>query len=81
MTRSIIPDLATHEVWFLTGSQTLYGDEVLAQVATQSRYVADLLDRVDRRAVQGRVEAGADIARGDPRRDARRERVARTSSD
>ncbi|PKQ27051.1 MAG: L-arabinose isomerase [Actinobacteria bacterium HGW-Actinobacteria-4] len=38
--RSIVPDLATYEVWLLTGSQTLYGEEVLAQVATQSQYVA-----------------------------------------
>jgi L-arabinose isomerase len=38
--RSIVPDLASYEVWLLTGSQTLYGDEVLAQVATQSQYVA-----------------------------------------
>jgi len=47
MGRSIIPDLATHEVWFLTGSQTLYGDEVLAQVAEQSQQVVALLDRSD----------------------------------
>jgi len=40
---SIIPNLADYEVWFLTGSQTLYGDEVLAQVAAQSKDVVDLL--------------------------------------
>ena len=44
MTRSIVPDLATYEVWFLTGSQTLYGDEILAQVAQQSQHVVGLLD-------------------------------------
>jgi L-arabinose isomerase len=44
MARSIVPDLADFEVWFLTGSQTLYGDEVLAQVADQSRRVAAMLD-------------------------------------
>ena len=43
MSRSIVPDLAQHEVWFLTGSQTLYGDQVLAQVADQSRGVVDHL--------------------------------------
>jgi L-arabinose isomerase len=32
------------EVWFLTGSQGLYGDETLAQVADQSRRIAELLD-------------------------------------
>ena len=31
MSRSIVPNLAEHEIWFLTGSQTMYGDEVLAQ--------------------------------------------------
>jgi len=40
---SIVPNLAEYEVWFLTGSQSLYGDEVLAQVAEQSHEVVDLL--------------------------------------
>ncbi|MBR7742042.1 L-arabinose isomerase [Phycicoccus sp. BSK3Z-2] len=31
-------------VWFLTGSQELYGEETLAQVADQSRAVAEQLD-------------------------------------
>lgn len=31
------------QVWFLTGSQALYGDEILAQVAEQSRGISDLL--------------------------------------
>ncbi|WNM24791.1 L-arabinose isomerase [Demequina capsici] len=39
----IVPNLAEYEVWFLTGSQTLYGPEVLAQVAEQSQGVVDLL--------------------------------------
>lgn len=39
----IVPNLAEYEVWFLTGSQTLYGPEVLAQVAEQSQGVADIL--------------------------------------
>ncbi|NYE21458.1 L-arabinose isomerase [Microbacterium immunditiarum] len=30
-----------YEVWFVTGSQTLYGEETLRQVADQSRQVAD----------------------------------------
>ncbi len=37
---SIVPNLAEYEVWFLTGSQTLYGEEVLKQVAEQSQGVA-----------------------------------------
>jgi L-arabinose isomerase len=32
-----------YEVWFLTGTQNLYGDDVLEQVAEQSRIVSDLL--------------------------------------
>jgi len=32
-----------YEVWFLTGSQHLYGPETLAQVAAQSRAIADEL--------------------------------------
>ena len=32
------------EIWFLTGSQTLYGEETLRQVADQSRHVADRLE-------------------------------------
>ncbi|NUS52222.1 MAG: L-arabinose isomerase, partial [Nocardioidaceae bacterium] len=35
---------ADREVWFLTGSQGLYGDEVLGQVAEQSRVVCAALD-------------------------------------
>ena len=32
------------EVWFLTGSQSLYGPDTLDQVAQQSREIADRLD-------------------------------------
>ena len=35
--------LDAYEVWFLTGSQHLYGPETLAQVAEQSRTIADQL--------------------------------------
>ncbi len=44
---SIVPNLAEYEVWFLTGSQTLYGDEVLAQVADQSQGVVAHLQGAD----------------------------------
>jgi L-arabinose isomerase len=40
---SIVPDLAQRRVWFLTGSQHLYGEETLRQVAAQSQQVAGLL--------------------------------------
>ena len=37
MTRSIVPDLKKSVVWFLTGSQGLYGEETLRQVASEIR--------------------------------------------
>ena len=43
MSRNIVPDLKGFEVWFLTGSQDLYGPETLDQVAAQSRAIADQL--------------------------------------
>jgi L-arabinose isomerase len=39
------------EIWFLTGSQGLYGDETLRQVADQSRQIAAELDKSDELAV------------------------------
>ncbi|WP_035839772.1 L-arabinose isomerase [Kitasatospora azatica] len=36
--------LAGREVWFLTGSQGLYGEETLRQVAAQSQQIAGTLD-------------------------------------
>jgi len=36
-------DEPTYEVWFLTGSQSLYGDDTLQQVAEQSRRIAETL--------------------------------------
>jgi L-arabinose isomerase len=44
VSRSIIPDLADFEVWFLTGSQGLYGEDTLRQVAEQSQAIARMLD-------------------------------------
>ena len=44
MSRSIIPDLASYEVWFVTGSQNLYGEQTLRQVAEQSRQISDALE-------------------------------------
>ena len=44
MGRSIVPDLSGYQVWFLTGSQNLYGEQTLRQVAEQSRQIAGTLD-------------------------------------
>jgi L-arabinose isomerase len=38
------PALETMEVWFLTGSQGLYGEDVIKQVEAQSRDIAEELD-------------------------------------
>ena len=35
--------MTDRQIWFLTGSQGLYGDDVLAQVAAQSQTVSDAL--------------------------------------
>ncbi len=42
--RSIIPDLSTLKVWFLIGSQELYGEDVLRRVDEQSREIVGLLN-------------------------------------
>jgi L-arabinose isomerase len=45
MTRTpLSTTLDAYEIWFVTGSQTLYGDETLRQVAEQSQAVAAGLD-------------------------------------
>ncbi|PVD53094.1 L-arabinose isomerase [Terrimonas sp.] len=38
-------DFSTHEVWFITGSQHLYGEETLQQVATHAQTIAAYLDK------------------------------------
>lgn len=38
-------DLRSLEVWFITGSQFLYGEETLKQVAEHSRQIAQALDK------------------------------------
>jgi L-arabinose isomerase len=45
-------DLKGFEVWFLTGSQDLYGEETLKQVATHSREIAAHLDESGRLPVR-----------------------------
>ncbi len=52
MSTSIVPDLRTRQVWFLTGSQGLYGEETLRQVESQSRRVAEQLGAADDVPVQ-----------------------------
>jgi len=51
------------EIWFVTGSQTLYGDETLRQVAEQSQAVAAGLDGLPVRVVWKPVLKDADSIR------------------
>ena len=39
-------DLKKYEVWFVTGSQHLYGDETLKQVAEHSKYIVKEFNRL-----------------------------------
>jgi L-arabinose isomerase len=45
---ALIPSLRQFEVWFVTGSQHLYGPETLAQVAENSQKIAAALDASSR---------------------------------
>ncbi len=65
---------AAPEIWFLTGSQGLYGEETLRQVADQSRGISDLLAAAPGARRPHRVEAGAHRRVGHRGRDARRQR-------
>jgi L-arabinose isomerase len=47
----MIPDNETLEVWFLTGSQPLYGQEVLDQVAAHSQEIVAALNASNRLSV------------------------------
>src|SRR5215471_16525758 len=42
--RALMIDLKQFEVWFVTGSQHLYGPDTLAQVAKHSETIARALD-------------------------------------
>src|SRR6187551_71834 len=41
-------DLKELEVWFITGSQHLYGEETLKKVAEHAQEVADALDQAEK---------------------------------
>jgi len=47
-----LPDLKSFEVWFVTGSQHLYGPETLQQVAEHSQKIADALSAAKNIPVQ-----------------------------
>jgi L-arabinose isomerase len=59
-------DAGVREIWFVTGSQGLYGEETLRQVAVQSRVISDALDAVQDiplRVVWKPVVTGSDAIR------------------
>ena len=62
------------EIWFLTGSQPLYGEETLRQVAEQSQQVVERLAGLRGGARHDRVEARAHRQRDHPRPGARGQR-------
>ena len=45
---SKIPELSQYQVWFVTGSQHLYGPETLDQVAAHSSEMAQAMDADNR---------------------------------
>jgi hypothetical protein len=49
----MMTDLNNFEVWFVTGSQHLYGEETLKQVAEHSKEIADVYD--DSKSIPVRV--------------------------
>ena len=54
--------MSTHDdrqIWFLTGSQALYGDDTLRQVADQSAAIVQQLNADGGHPVDRRVPAGA----------------------
>ncbi len=62
-TTSLATTLDSYEVWFVTGSQTLYGEQTLRQVADQSQQVAAGLDGTPVRVVWKPVLTDADSIR------------------
>ena len=62
-TTALTTSLDVYEVWFVTGSQTLYGEETLRQVAEQSQGVAAGLDGLPVRVVWKPVLKDADSIR------------------
>ena len=60
MSSQLNNSLSEYEVWFLTGSQNLYGEETLRQVAEQSAEVAKTLQESSETSrpccLQGRAE-------------------------
>ncbi len=59
--------LKQFEVWFITGSQHLYGPDVLRQVDADSQQIAAFLDAVRVNSLHGGVQARGQDSPGDLR--------------
>ena len=57
--------LVTSQVWLVTGSQSLYGQDILDQVADQSRQIAEQLDGSSRDSRRGALASGRHRRRPD----------------
>ena len=57
-------DFKHTEVWFVTGSQHLYGDAALKEVAEHSQKMARGLSESGKLPVQRDLQAGGDHSRG-----------------
>ena len=53
----MIKDLKKFEVWFVTGSQHLYGNETLKQVASNSKIIADTFNKNNKVPVEIKYKA------------------------
>ncbi len=74
-------NLAASEVWFVTGSQHLYGPETLATVAEHANVIAAALDAASSIPVRGCARSPSSRDRtGSSPSCARRTRTARASA-
>ncbi len=63
MIKIIMENLNIKEVWFVTGSQHLYGPETLLQVAADSKAITEALDNSPENTCQGNLQTGAYYSR------------------
>jgi L-arabinose isomerase len=59
-------NLNNPEIWYVTGSQHLYGEETLKQVAEDSQKIVEALNRSERVPPEGSIQAGAHHAGRNP---------------
>ena len=72
-------DLKQFEVWFVTGSQHLYGEATLKKVAEHSQEMAEWMTHSDKTPGEGAVQTGGDHPGCDHRSSARRRITTQTA--